>query len=81
MLLILLKFWLNWTNQNSFILHSYLLGEAEVEFCRGQDVSQSSETMEQHSSELDDKNERKEKHEYQTNWFQLQIFFWYVYLE
>lgn len=44
-------------------------------------MSQSSKTMEQHGSKLDDQNESKEEHKYQTDRFQLQIFFGYVHLQ
>lgn len=59
----------------------YLLREEPIEFCRWENVRECSESMEQHSSELYDQNEGEEKHEHQSNRFQLQIFLWDYYLE
>lgn len=37
-------------------------------------MGQSTETMEQHSGELDDKNQREEEHKHQPDRFQLEVF-------
>lgn len=47
----------------------HYLATAAAKFGWGQDVRQSTETMEQHSHELDDKNQTEEEDEYQTDRF------------
>lgn len=49
------------------------LSAAAGQFRRGQDVRQSSESMEQHGHELDNQNQTEEEHKYQTDRFQLQV--------
>lgn len=51
------------------------LAAAAAKLSGGQNVRQCTETMEQHSNELDDQNQAKEEDENQTDRFQLQIFF------
>lgn len=60
---------------------TYLFATAEAQGSAGQYVSQCSETMEQHSSELDGQNEREEEDKYKTNWLELQVLLSNVHLE
>lgn len=48
---------------------------ATVQFCGCQNVRYGSESMENHSRELNDEDEGEEKHEDQTDWLQLQVVF------
>lgn len=48
---------------------------ATVQFCGCQNVRYGSESMENHSCELNDEDEGEEKHEDQTDWLQLQVVF------
>ena len=65
---------LDLAKQTSELQVSYLAAAA-AKLSRGQNVRQCTETMEQHSDELDDQNQAKEEDENQTDRFQLQIFF------
>lgn len=52
---------------------SNLFRASKVEICWCQNVSQGTETMEQHGRKLDHQNQREEEHKYQTNRFQLKV--------
>lgn len=57
-----------------------LFAACQVQLGRCQNMRNGAESMEQHSSKLDDQNQCEEEHKHQTDRFELQVFFGNVHL-